>query len=162
MAVVATCPGEGGRLIYANVRNSAPLTLAVSYSAQGGDPDPSDLVRLGVVTHVRARQAVAAQFQNALNDLIFITPFGDLPGDVAISFLANNRCDDSSTGRTPFGAIQEYFDRRLLPSANKLPAIIVIGSGTFKGYLTGLSIDAASQDIPMVSAALLFKAWPDD
>lgn len=185
MATVVGCAGGGGRLIAVGAQQAVPLVLSLSYAQEADTPtivgagfggsDPfttsflnqntsqntgvrEELIRLGVATSVQAQQSIAAQFQNALNDSIFVTPFGDLPGEVRIAFIANRKCNDFSD--TSFDVIQHYLDRRLLPNKNKLPATVVVGSGAFRGYLIGLSIGANAQDTPIVQGTLVFKAWP--
>jgi len=179
MAAVIGCPGGGGRLIAVESDTAVPITVALSYVANE-DPtyiDPGawispptqssggssieyveeNLVRLGVMTNIRASQQIAAQFQNALSDIIYVTPFGDVPGEVQITFIANRKCDDQINS---FNVIQHYLDRRLLPDKNKLPARITIGSAVFTAYLVALNVDAVYSDIPIVRGTLGFRAWP--
>ncbi len=117
------------------------------------------VIKLGVATGVQAEQSVAAQFQKAMDDAVYITPFGDTVGDVKITFIANPLCG-SGANVNGFDVIQHYLDRRLQTNKNKLPATIVIGSGTFRGFLVGLLFNGRSGELPLSEGTLLFKAWP--
>ena len=147
------CSGSGGRLIsLGNSNQVAPISISLSY-ADG----PVQLVQLGVAISVQADQKVQAQFQNALNDTIFVTPFGDAPGQISIVFVANRTCGKSGSG---FGVIQHYFDRRLRPGQNKAPAIVTLGPGSFRAFLTNLLVSGSTTDTPVIQGTLVFTAWP--
>lgn len=150
------CSNAGGRLIPINVGSSQPvqpLTLSLSY-----DGVQFDTKKIGVAVQVRANQQIAAQFQNALNNLIYVTPFGDKPGQIDISFISNRVCGD--TWGSGYEVIQHYFDHRLMPDANKAPATVVVGSGTFSAYLVGLQFSAESSGMQLTRGTLTFRGWP--
>lgn len=177
MATVIGCSGGGGRLIAVDTQSATPLALSLKYTeelslaellAQQSPQVNSGpivvnaqetLIRLGIATSVQCAQQVVAQFQKALNTAIYITPFGDAVGDAQIKFIVNRKCEDGADV-SGFDVIQHYLDRRLLTTKNKLPATLVIGSGTFQGFLVGLMINGQSGDIPVVEGTLQFKAWP--
>ncbi len=155
--MATVCAGAGGRLIRVGVvSQAAPLSLALSY---GGEA-PVVLSQLGVALSVQASQTVRAQFQNALNDTIFVTPFGDAPGQVQVMFVANRLCNGSGAESSGFGVLQHYFDRRLRPGTSKAPAIVTIGPASFRAFLTGLVLSGSTQDTPVIQGALTFTAWP--
>jgi hypothetical protein len=156
MATVSSCAGVGGRLISIKVDKPAPMTIALSY-----DDGSVDIAKIGVAVEVSVSQQIAAQFQNALNDAIFVTPFGDSPGEIRISFIANRMCEDDGTS-SGFNVIQHYLDRRLLPKKNKKAASVTIGSGTFRSFLVGMTKEGASSDrIPLIRGTLIFRGWPE-
>ncbi len=88
MAVVIGCPGGGGgRLIAVDTAQAVPLVLSLKYtegyelvfgtqfnSGQLIVQPQEVLIKLGVATAVQAEQSVAAQFQKAMDDAIYITP----------------------------------------------------------------------------------------
>jgi hypothetical protein len=170
MALITGCSGANGRLIRVNAQVALPLTLSLSYpSTTGGTTEgvpgtqlnnsgQTVLSQIGVVTRLRASQEVAAQFQNALTDVIYITPFGDKPGTIELTFVANRSCDGSNGAG--LGVIQHYLDRRLMPLANKRPATIIIGPGVFRSYLISMVIDAESSGVQLVQGTLVFRGWP--
>jgi len=158
MATVVGCSGGAGRIIAIDSQEATTLTVGLSYAGGDDAEATEDLVRLGIVTQVQAAQNIAAQFQNALTDAIYVTPFGDLPGTVRVSFVTNRTCNKDE--EVPLDAIQHYLNRRLLPGRNLVAATITIGSGTFRGYLVALLINGSSQGTPIVNSTLVFKAWP--
>ena len=82
--MATVCTSGGGRLIRAtNVQSAAPLIVLLN-----GSPIPFNL---GVVSGVQATAQVAAQFMNAFNGNIYVTPFGDTPGNAAIQFILNRQ-----------------------------------------------------------------------
>jgi hypothetical protein len=151
MAAVVGCSGGGGRIIGIDAQLAVPITLSI---------DGGDLSQLGVATGVQASQQIAAQFQNALSDAIYITPFGDVPGEIRVAFIANRKCEeDTSSG---FGFIQYYLDNRLLPDKNKAAVTVVIGSGSFRSFLVAMTINSSSgRNIPLVEGTLIFRGWPE-
>ena len=87
-----------------------------------------------------------------------MTPFGDKPGTINISFVANRICDQPNN--SGYRVIQHYLDYRLLPDANKSPATVVVGSGVFTSYLVGMTFDAESSGLQLSRGTLVFRGWP--
>lgn len=170
MATVTGCSGVNGRIIEVNAQLAVPLSIGLSYggsvgqsSAAGGFVSSNSqsglLNQVGVVTAIQASMEIAAQVQNALNDIIYITPFGDKPGTIQITFLANRVCN-RDTANT-LGVIDHYLQYRLLPDQNRSPATIVIGGGSFRSFLFGMQVDAQSAGEQLVRGVLLFRGWPE-
>ena len=172
MAVVSGCEGVNGRLIGVEAQYAMPLSLGLSYggtvgsfggfSSFGANASNSQqglLNQIGVVIAVQASMEIAAQLQNALNDIIYITPFGDKPGTIQITFLANRVCNGGTS--STLGVIEHYLQYRLLPDQNRSPATIVIGGGAFRSFLFGMQLDAQSAGEQLVRGVLLFRGWPE-
>jgi len=154
--MTSVCAVSGGRLIKVGVGSRiAPLYLAVQYDGQNW---PTDLSAIGVAVGAELKQAVQAQFQNAMNANIFITPFGDIPGEITISFIANTMCDDPT--QSGFGLIDHYLTHRLLPTKNKVPATISIAGAAFRAFLTAMQLSGSTSDTPIVTGTLRFAGWP--
>ena len=113
---------------------------------------------IGLVTGVSAKQGVISQVQNALTNAIYVTPFGDGPGDIAITFISNRDCLDDQTSTV--AVIQHYLQHRLLPTRNRRGVLVAIGTSVFRGFLLGLDFDAQGGELPIRRGTLLFKAWP--
>lgn len=186
MATVVNCSAGGGRMTAINTPQAVPLALSLSYlrnstsaattfgnqaSAQATallnaaginttNTTVEPLSVLGLVTQVSAQQSVIAQVQNALTNAIFVTPFGDSPGDIRIAFISNRLCKDGQDDTV--AGIKHYLDHRLLPTRNRGHAIIVIGTAVFRGHLLGLDFNGQGGEMPMRACTLLFKAWPND
>ncbi len=160
MAVIAPCANAGGRLVPIQTKSPVqPLTLAIEFDGQ-----PIQLANIGVATRVQMGMQVAAQFQNALSDVIYITPFGDAPGQIAITFIANRLCGETVP---TFDVIQAYLSNRILPGTATTtgqrirPLSIAVGSAAFRGYNVGLAFDAESSGVQMIKGTLQFTAWPE-
>lgn len=161
MAVVTpnVCGSPLGRMVAVRVPNAAPV--AVTFD--GINPQ-----NLGLCTQLLIDQKVIAQFQNTFDNYIYITPFGDKPGDIVLSFIINKNCDDSVA---TFNAIDFYVQRRLQPSYlgvssgtlvifQTLPIIVAINSLTLRGFVTALKVDASTSQGALVSAQLFMTGWP--
>ena len=152
MSTVIACDKGGGRILARRTGSVAPLTITFNGSG---------LISYGLVLSFDMEQRVAAQFQNAFNDAIFVTPFGDLAGDATITFLMNKEC--SGTGAVDkLGLIGKYLTSRLRPfgSSSINPLRIAVGSYAFSAYIVGLKMTAESRDIPVIQGTLILKAWP--
>ncbi len=187
MATIAPCRSAGGRIIGVRTDQAVPLAVSLRYTPDviqaplvfgpaevqaelltilnqyipgntgAGQGGVEDMTKLGIAVGIEASQSVAAQFQNALTDTIYVVPFGDKVGEVRIKFITGRLCD--SDAGDAFGAIQHYLDRRILPSKNRAPVLIAMGPAVFRGHLTGLSVGAQSSDF-LTQATLIFNAWP--
>ena len=183
MATVVNCASGGGRMIAINTPQAVPLALSIAY-LQPGSQSPvvfgtpaspevaaalssagvansgarSSLSNIGLVTAVSAKQSVIVQIQNALSNAIFVTPFGDGAGDIAISFISNRLCTDPNN--VTVEVIQHYLNHRILPTRNRGAAIIVIGTSVFRGHLIALDSDNQGGELPIRRGTLYFKAWP--
>ena len=161
MAVVTpnTCGSPLGRMVAVRAPNAAP----VSVTFDGINPQS-----LGLCTQLLIDQQVIAQFQNTFDDYIYITPFGDKPGAIVLSFIINKSCPETVAA---FNAIDFYVQRRLRPSYlgvsnntvvlfQSTPIIVAINSLTLRGFVTGLKVDASTAQWALVSAQLLMTGWP--
>jgi hypothetical protein len=152
-------------MIAVRTNRASPLTITF---------DGLTIEPLGLCTDIDVSQAVAAQFQNTFDDTIFVTPFGDGPGDINISFIMNPQCFGAGNYRNALdsddGAVQFYFKNRLLPTRipavvtqpivfRTSPVIVAVGRATFKGYVVGLRIAGRSADF-LINVVLSLKAWP--
>lgn len=158
--MAVACSSVGGRLIrLGNTSGVLPLSIGIQF------PDaPTQLVDIGVTDGLSLGQSVQAQFQNALDDTIFVTPFGDAVGTIRLSFIANNQiCEDgviiTSSG---LSLIKTYLDKRLSPRSeqSKRPVIVSVGDDAFYAYLTSMALQTRAEELATVSGYLEFKAWP--
>jgi hypothetical protein len=134
-----------------------------------GAPVSNDPINLsGLCLGVSIDQKVAAQFQNTLDNAIYITPFGDLPGDVALKFLLNPACGATTSQAENF--LSEYYFFRLRPSyytgpgvINRSPNVLVsIGSSqitNFYGYVVGCQLTASTGSSVLIEGTMIIKAW---
>lgn len=167
MATVLGCGANTGRLIARSENYVAPLTMAIQYES-GSQAVVGDI---GVAVGVQVSMEILAQFRNALSSAIYVTPFGDRPGSIAVTFIANEEeCGTSGSGanNANLGVLDHYITNRLLPNVNnglssgsgRLPATVSIGGAAFRAFLTGVSLDGSAQDVPLIRGTLKFTAWP--
>jgi hypothetical protein len=129
-----------------------PLTLTI---------DGEVPIDLGVCTRVLADQRVLAQFQNTFDSFIYITPFGDAPGQVVIEFLINNCRPECGGASIRSGMALDVYQRRLLPNMQDNPIVtICIGNLPLRGCLTGMRVSGSVDGSPMIRAELMFTGWP--
>lgn len=170
-----TCANRNGQLIKVDAELAVPLTLSLSYSAPlltplatrldrflEGERNPEDdvdrnvLTEVGVVLRAQVSQEVSAQFQNALSRVIYVTPFGDSPGTIGLTFAANRECGEQPGG---VEVIRHYLEHRLSPT-NRRAATVIIGDTSFRSYLVGMQLDTASEGSQLVQGVLTFRGWP--
>ena len=168
-----TCANRNGQLIKARASSALPLSLQLSYDppsqtivvpSSGGfilpppavSPAKNVLVSVGVVLRVRVSQSVSAQFQAALSEVVYITPFGDDIGSIELTFAANRNC---GAGPGAVAMISHYIEHRLLPTVRRA-ATVVIGDSAFRSYLIGMTLDSASEGTQLIQGTLMFKGWP--
>jgi len=156
--IESRCPGYSGRLIPITTDQALPALLEATLRYEDA-PDTNLLTRIGVATKLEVSQQIAAQFQNALTDVIYVTPFGDKADSISLTFISNREC---LSGSSDLRILDHYLNYRLRPGgseATALPATITIGSAGFRAYLVGLALSASSAD-QMISGTLVFRGWP--
>lgn len=170
MSTIA-CSNNVGRMTVVKSNNIAPLSITFTDSTG----TPQSIASFGLCLGVNIDQAVNAQFQNTFSDSIYVTPFGDAPGNIALSFLMNPWCDPNFSQNPT--AIQEYLNNRLKPTTVRsvllpdgtiqstismsVPTIVSVGGQlNLIGFIVGLSLNATSTSGIFIQARLLMKAWP--
>lgn len=101
------------------------------------------------------------QFLHALDEFIYVFPFGDRVGELTltgITFLGGGKCADDS-GEGICGIYKYYIANRLTPSTGKTPTLITIGgcSPPLLGFLTGLRMETVRPELPIVQWVLRFN-----
>jgi hypothetical protein len=143
------------------IRTGSVAPIGVTFDGQ-------PLQNMGLCTRLSVHQSVIAQFQNTFDSYIYITPFGDKPGEIAFTFIVNRECDGA---QDVLNAIDFYIRRRLLPThlsvqnntlvwAQTAPIIVAVGSLTMRGFVTGLDIDGTTENTVIIQATLRMTGWP--
>jgi len=165
------CSNTIGRMTVVKSNNVAPLSITLT-DAFGV---PQSIASFGLCLGLSNDNAVNAQFQNTFSDSIYVTPFGDAPGTVALTFLLNPWCDPNFT-QSPT-AIDAYLNNRLKPTSVQstiladgtiqstismsVPTIVSIGGKlNLIGFIVGLSLNGTTSSGVMIQARLLMRAWP--
>ena len=154
-----TCNSPIGRVVAVKTGAVAPLALTF---------DGKPLQNMGLCTRLAVSQSVIAQFQNTFESYIYVVPFGDKPGDIAISFIINQDCD---TTKSALNVVDYYIKNRLLPTVRRqtngawlvrktAPITVAIGSLTLRGFVTALTLEAVTDGGVIVGATLRMTGWP--
>lgn len=155
----ASCASPLGRIIAIRTGSVAPISVTF---------DGAPLQNMGLCTRLAVHQSVIAQFQNTFDSSIYITPFGDKPGDISLTFIVNRACDSA---QETLNTIDFYVRRRLLPThltvnnntlqwVQTAPIIVAVGSLTMRGFVTGLDIDGTTENTAIIQATLRMTGWP--
>lgn len=146
------CAGVGGRLIKLEVGGDTVAPLDIDL---GG----VDISEFGVAVGLEMSQEVQAQFQPSLDDAIYITPFGDSPGNIAITFVANRECGEDAESTNKF--ITTYLNQRMRPD-NAQALVVSVGGNAFYAFVTGMRLNASTADTPVVQGTLILTAWSSE
>ena len=159
-----TCASPLGRIIAIRAGSVAPISVTMTINGV-----KQELQSLGLCTRLAVSQSVIAQFQNTFDSFIYITPFGDKPGDIALTFIVNKACDSA---QETLNAIDFYVRQRLLPTGfylnssgvsvlqKNFPIIVAVGSLTLRGFVVGLDIQGTTEGSAIVQATLRMTGWP--
>lgn len=168
MASVFSTLNGGGALNKVKTDSVAPLTfkidpeLLAATSGSSGFGSTSSSASFGIAVNVTMRQSIIAQFLPAFNNAIYVTPFGDAPGDMTVTYVINPLCESSTKGKYTF--LDTYLKNRLLPSTPSAKRILTftIGSATFNGSLIDMTANFQTQGMFMAQGTLTFKLWPSN
>jgi hypothetical protein len=139
--------------------------------ASGGDPFTVDVAGFGdaqasrsIITQLSVRRGANAQFVHSLQDLIYVYSFGERIGTITAAGLSFVGMCDGGVGKTGIEYVLDYYEANRLGGDNGGPLRLLIGgaggSGTFRGYLTGLAVDVAKPDLRLANFALQFQTLP--
>ncbi len=155
------------------VKSNNVAPLSITFTDVFGVPQP--IASFGLCLNVNSDNAVNAQFQNTFSDSIYVTPFGDAPGNTVLTFLMNPWCDPNFS-QSPT-AIDAYLNNRLKPTSVQstvlangdivstitmsVPIIVSIGGKlNLIGFIVGLSLSGTTTSGVMIQARLIMKTWP--
>jgi hypothetical protein len=94
-----------------------------------------------IATSVVIDHTVAAQVSLSLSNDVFITPFGDNPSTLLVSFILNGKdCDAPESSVQTF--LNGYHQAKLGPYQNKYPRLFVVGGAAYEGYIIGCKANA--------------------
>jgi len=166
----STCASPLGRMVAVKFGSVAPLSVIMQQQdLRTGKWHDVSLQSLGLCTRLEVNQSVIAQFQNTFGSFVYITPFGDKPGDIRITFITNSLCDKSADA---LGAIDFYVKNRLMPTQlvggpgayvvqqKTAPITVAIVTLTLYGFITGLDINGSTEGSAIVVTRLSMTGWP--
>ena len=120
-------------------------------------PQGSTFVPGVIITSLNLGQRTNTQFQQSLENIIYVYSFGDLMGDLQISGIAfPRRCVDDKNG------IQElmkfYKENRVSRAVNHVQ--ITFANEVIRGFLVGLSMNTLDVSSGAHNFTLLLKTIP--
>lgn len=118
----------------------------------------------GISTGVQVGQRVAAQMQVTLDQSLFVTAFGDDPGQMRVTMVHGMQCGAGNGGGTSsvIDSVQQalaWYRTNKLQGSNLNPITLAIGASVFKGYVMGFELDAQAAEGGMVRSQLSLAAW---
>jgi hypothetical protein len=94
-----------------------------------------------IATSVAIDHSVAAQVSLSLANSVYITPFGDNPSSLLVSFILNGKdCQSSESAVESF--LASYHQAKLGPTQNTYPRLFIVGGAAYEGYLIGCKASA--------------------
>jgi len=122
-----------GRAVAVQADNPKPFTLYLG----------SNAFMSAIATSVGLDQSVSAQISTTLGNQVFVTPFGDNPSMLSVSFILNGKnCTDPETAVESF--LSAYQSTKVGPSQNKYPKMFIIGGAAYDGYIVSARLNASS------------------
>ncbi len=120
-------------------------------------PQGQTFVRGALVTQLNYGQRTNTQFQQSLDNTIYVYSFGDLMGDLTLSGLVFPRsCDGSGNG---IDQMQKYYSKNRV--SKKVETMqVTFASHVIKGYLVGLNMATVDVSSGMHNFNLLLKTIP--
>lgn len=110
-----------------------------------------------IITKVDYQQRTNTQFQQSLENVIYVYSFGDLMGDLTVNGVAIPRsCDGDSNGIKE--VMQFYKQNRVSNSVSDVR--ITFADEVIRGYLVGLSLSTLDASSGLHSMTLLLKTMP--
>jgi hypothetical protein len=159
MPTVIPCKQRIGKAIALKTEGAAPLSILFNGAV---------LSDIGLATSMSISQNISAQFQQTLEEHIYVTPFGDNPGKIVINFVNVEKCGEEGVEKD---ILTYYLQHRLRPvsmsniissggAINVGPVIVSVGANAFYGYIVGVDYQADTASDMVVRGALTLIAWP--
>lgn len=152
-------PCEGGVLKVENTCANSPSAPVIKVSNMG---IPSTVAGTVAYTGFMLQLHTNHQFLHALDEFIYVFPFGDRVGELTLtglSFLGSGDCAGENGAAGMCGIYDYYMSNRLTPTTGKPPTLITIGgcSPPLLGFLTGLRMETVRPELPIVQWVLRFN-----
>lgn len=120
-------------------------------------PAGQTFVTNALITGVNYAQRTNAQFQQSLDNVIYVYSFGDQMGDLTLSGLAFSRsCDGKENG---VANVQRFY-RDYRVSYNLSAIKVVFADEVIRGYLIGLGMNTVDPSSGLHNFNLMIKTVP--
>lgn len=156
MAIAAT-PNGGSA--------GTPITILIDSDTAGGVGTTSVGQLGGIITSFVATGETNTQFMHTLQDVIYLTVFGDKIGSLSIGgylFLNNPiTCGPNKTDKEPLKPFYDFFYNKYVVREKK-PLSIAVGSRMLKGFLLSFQIQMADPQFMLGQFTLQMALLPGD
>ena len=133
--------------------------LIGSATLQFNVPSPQDktFVKGALITKLNYGQRTNSQFQQSLDNTIYVYSFGDMMGDLTLAGLAFPRsCEGNDNG---VNRILSYYEENRV-SKNVSTLQVTFASHVIKGYLVGINLSTLDPSSGLHNFTLLLKTIP--
>ena len=156
MAIAAT-PNGGSA--------GTPITILIDSDTAGWVGTTSVGQLGGIITSFVATGETNTQFMHTLQDVIYLTVFGDKIGSLSIGgylFLNNPiTCGPNKTDKEPLKPFYDFFYNKYVVREKK-PLSIAVGSRMLKGFLLSFQIQMADPQFMLGQFTLQMALLPGD
>lgn len=152
-------------VFFTHARGSVVQLQGQSHSPDGALPFTIQVQDMGIepgrsgnliVTQAAIIEKGNYQFLHTLNETIYVYVFGDKIGELRLSGVAfENPCHDVNGVQT---ILAMYRDHRLAEFGG--PVTISLGNDSYRGFLTGMSVDLIDPERLLAQWALRFHSFP--
>lgn len=121
---------------------------AVAIRSDGASPFAINIANSyfeAIAINVSVDQQVAAQIQTTLAETVYVTPFGDRPGTLNVSYVLNGVGCDADANDQSIRFFNDYNSTKLTTSGNTSPHLFVIGRASFKGFILGAKMAVSAE-----------------
>lgn len=161
MAVVFA--GNSGRVFAVDDNIAQGCVSIASIELGGSNPFANRLE--SIITRVGVNAAGNFQFLHTIGNDVYVYVFGDRMGDITIHGLsfAGGTCGERGTqGNHGFESLFDWYTQNRI-AVQKIPAVVTIGrKTTFKGFVIGMTGDAADAKTRTIQFQLTISLLPDD
>lgn len=156
MAIAAT-PNGGSA--------GTPITILIDSDTAKGVGTTSVGQLGGIITSFVATGETNTQFMHTLQDVIYLTVFGDKIGSLSIGgYLFLNTpitCGPDKTDGEPLKSFYDFFYKKYVVTEKK-PLSIAVGSRMLKGFLLSFQIQMADPQFMLGQFTLQMALLPGD
>lgn len=142
-----------------------PITILIDSDAPSGIGASSVGQLGGIITSFVATGETNTQFMHTLQDVIYLTVFGDKIGSLSIGgylFLNNPiTCGPDKTDEAPLESFYDFFYDKYVVN-KKEPLSISVGNRVLKGFLLSFQIQMADPQFMLAQFTLQMALLPGD
>lgn len=156
--------GEGSAVRIRDTEKVNPTIGLVSIDGLISEVGTNDIPV--VILEIEAKFSTSQNFTRSLKDVTYVLPFGDRPSEISVSCMIYTvPCDGEQDSGSNIKAVMEYYKDRRIKRETVSPVEIVYAGQRINGFITGMTIGAASKvgSMAVVFANFNILGWfPDE